>query len=130
MGVLQGVTLAFRQLKPIFWNDECRLDGATPVADGEGGYTHRWDASAGFPCNVITGNNATQAGNQGLVPLIGEETAVTVELPYEMGVDAGGRLVIAAADRIVSGNQTFEVVHIAPPGGKDTIVTAYCVVRT
>lgn len=128
MGVLQGLTDAFREIKPIFWNDQCRVESANPVDDGESGYTHTWVPGLPFDCNVITGNNATQAGNQGLVPLLGEETAVTVEVPYAVGF-VSGELTITAADRITSGTETYEVVHIAPPGGKDTIVTAFCVVR-
>lgn len=111
------------------FHDECRIRAARDEADGFGGYTQSWSDSANFPCNVITGNNATQAGNQGLVPILGEETAVTIELPFAEAVDSAGQAIVTAADRIVSDNRLFEIVHIAPPGGLDMLVTAYCVDR-
>lgn len=112
------------------FHDECRIRASVDVADGNGGYTQAWSDSANFPCNLITGNNAQQAGNQGLLPLIGEETSAIAELPYDAAVDSGGALTLKASDRVVCDNRTYEVVHIAAPGGLDMLVSAYCVERS
>lgn len=111
------------------FHDQCRIRYARDEADGSGGYTHAWSDSANFPCNVITGNTATQAGNQGLVPILGEETAASIELPYAESVDSAGQVIVTAADRIVCDNRLYEIIHIAPPGGLDMLVTAFCVDR-
>lgn len=110
-------------------HDRCRIRAARDVTDGSGGYTQHWADSADFPCNLIAGNSAVQAGNQGMAPLLGEETAATFELPYDAAVDSAGQVTLTAADRIVCDNRLYEVVHIASPGSLDMLVSVYCVDR-
>lgn len=101
--------------------ESCVLYPASNVSDSSGGYTNTWAAGSTVACGITTPTQQA-AGSSGMLPVIGEERGAIIALPHGTS--------ITAADRIVSGGVTWEVIHVDKPGGFGIQVTAYAVERS
>lgn len=94
---------------------------AADASDSSGGYTQGWSAGSTYACGITT-PTGQGAGVAGMIEYSGAERTALIALPHGTTV--------TAADRLVSGGLTYEIVHVEKPGGFGIQVLAYCVERS
>lgn len=107
--------------------DACVWHPASETTDGSGGYTNTWTANATTMRCSITTPSSQAAARPSMIAIVGDERGVTIALPHP---DEDSRTAtVKAADRLVSGDVTYEVVQVDKPGSHGVQVTAICVER-